>query len=117
MHTDPKSGFASVFSHELLDAPRCILVEVSALEKIGVLWMSLHVAREHQPHRIREQYVAILCSFALIDENFAVAQVDVADLDVHQLVDPDRGVEQKAHHDFVLGAFDSLEESAEVSFS
>src|SRR6516164_9576084 len=117
MYTDPEASFASVFSHKLLDAPRCILVEASALEKIGVLRMSLHVAGEYQPHRIGEQYIAILCSFALIDENFAVAQVDVADFDVYQLVDSDRGVEQKAHHDFVLGAFDGLEESAEVSFS
>ena len=52
-------------------------------------------------------------TFAPIDQNFAGIEVDVADLDVDELADPNGGVEEQLEHNLVLKVVAVLDGSEE----
>ena len=66
---------------------------------------------------LAEEDVPVLRPLALVDENLAVFQVHVGDLDAAQFRDPDAGVEQQPQHQgvlHVLGGVHSLVECPEL---
>ena len=78
------AGLLPVLFDDLLDPARRIRPELATLEKELISGVGLEVTRQDQSETDWKQNVAILRSFALIDENLAVAQIHVADLDVHK---------------------------------
>ena len=52
-------------------------------------------------------------TFAPIDQNFAGVEIDVADLDVDELADPNGGVEEQLEHNLVLKVAAVLDGSEE----
>jgi len=96
------AGLLPVLFDDLLDPAWRIRSELTTFEKELVFGVGLEVTRQDQSETGWKQNVAILRSFALIDENLAVAQIHVADLDVHKLAHPDRREEQQPEHDLVL---------------
>lgn len=64
--------------------------------------------------------IAVFASLALVDENPRSVQVEIADLNAHQLAHPDSRVEEKFQHDFMLDVaafFDDLKESLQAALT
>jgi len=60
------------------------------------------MAFEYQAEARWKQNVAVLGSFAPIDENFAGIEVDIPDLDVDEFVHAYSGIEEQFEQDLVL---------------
>ena len=60
------------------------------------------MAFEYQAEARWKQNVAVLGSFAPIDENFAGVEVDIPDLDVDEFVHAYSGIEEQFEQDLVL---------------
>ena len=114
MHTVAESSLLPILLHELLNPAWAVLPILPTLEQVLPVRMRLDMGAQHESHRLWKEHVTVLRSLALVDEYLAVPEVDVANLDVNQFVDPDGREQQKSHHDFVLGVLDALEERREI---
>src|ERR1044071_2055115 len=95
VHPLGDAGPTAILLHDLLDAPRRKRAAALCLEQVAVARIRPKVALEDQPKRGWEQNVAVLGSFAVVNEDLRLAQVDIAGLDAHQLAHPYRRVEQQ----------------------
>ena len=64
--------------------------------------MGLDISLQGQPKVRRKQNVPILAALAVINEDLAAVQVNVADSDVDQLAHAHRGIEHQLQHKLML---------------
>src|ERR1035438_6728818 len=93
MHFLHDASLASVGLDDLLHASRRERRVVPRLEKIFILWIGTEVALENQAEVFREEDVAVLAAFALIDEDLTLIKVHIAYFDFNQFADTDGRIE------------------------
>lgn len=86
----------------LLHAPRREWAEALRFEKMAILGISFQMTLEHQTGALREENVPIFVPLPLVDENLALIEIHIRDLDADHLTDPNCGVEKQFQHNLVL---------------
>ncbi len=108
------SGLLRIFLGDLLHPPGSELAVPSGLQEPAILGMGCDMGSQGSGEGLGEQDIAMLAALALVDENLAVLQVNLGNLNPAQLRNLDPGVEHQPQHDCVLNVFGPIHNLVEM---